>query len=849
MARVARKNGCTMNEAAMLLEGLTEPQKQAVQHMEGALLVLAGPGSGKTTVVTRRIAHLILRGVRPWRILALTFTNKAAREMQNRVNALLARTNIEGKGLTVATFHSFCARLLRRYAKEAGLSPNFSIYDSADQNAAIKKALEDARIDSKNFSPGMVASVISNAKNALQSAAEFGAQANDFVSKTVARVYAAYEQILKTAAAVDFDDLLLLTAKLLRDNEAVRMQLQHRFQFLLIDEYQDTNHAQFMIAHTLAAAHGNICVVGDPDQSIYAWRGADIGNILEFEQQYPSAAVVPLGQNFRSTAHIVATAAKLIENNKRRKHKRLHTELGEGVKPLMKVCADEHDEAREIAELLREEHEKNTTWREMAVLYRINALSRVLEEELRAAQIPYTIARGTAFYDRKEVKDALAYLRLIANESDEVSLRRIVNVPPRGIGNTTLNAVELFAVNNQVSLMDAMRRAGEIMSLSARAQTAIRKFVEMVDGWRKQCETDGLPEVEVGGLQFESGSAAEEHEGEVELRTLVEMVIRESGLETMFASSKADEDRERLENLGELVSATAPSQRRTTEPDSSDETPPTDDVNERARKAMTAAGYAEMAVFDSVWEGLEEESGEELESAAVESTGLMKKLRDFLESVALVSDADAIDPENGAVTLMTLHAAKGLEFEVVCLAGLEEGILPHTRAFNSDAELEEERRLCFVGLTRAKRRLLLTRAVMRTQRGVPERMIGSQFVRELPRENVEFDEREDPAWGMRTDDDGADGQNEWGRSGAYQRRSPRTKVEASPARTYRPPVRESGGGLEEDYPVGCMVRHPMFGLGRVESFTPRPAGAAVRVAFTRVGSKTLILGYAKLERV
>ena len=662
-------------EVSELLADLTEPQCAAVRHRDGPLLVLAGPGSGKTTVVTRRIAHLIAHGVQPWQILALTFTNKAAGEMRERICALLGAGVDDYRAPTVATFHSFCARQLRRFAEFADLAPNYSIYDSADQRDAIKQSIVEAGLSSKNWTPGSVAAAISNAKNTLMEADAYAAEADDFYTRSIAKIYRIYERLLQANDALDFDDLLMRMARMLRDSQEVRERFQERYQYLLIDEYQDTNHAQFVIAHSLASAHQNICVVGDPDQSIYGWRGADISNILEFEEHFPNAVVVALGQNFRSTGHIVDTAAGLIQNNRRRKHKRLHTELEDGAKPTVVMCRNEQHEAALVAEYLqRLRDDDDLPWKEMAVLYRINALSRVLEEALLAAQIPYVIARGTAFYDRKEVKDALAYLRLIVNPNDEVSLRRIINTPTRGIGKTTLTKVELFGYNQQLRLFEALGRVGEVTGLTTRAVGAIGRFVTLVEGWRKAA---------AGGSQsslLESSS----------LGGLVERIIRESGLEAAYRDSKSEEDRERLENLAELISA-------------------------------ATQFVAQPIDFDE---------------AVQADTTLLGGLTAFLESVALISDADAIDPESGTVTLMTLHAAKGLEYAAVAMVGLEENLLPHIRAVGNEMELEEERRLCFVGITRAKRHLQLSRAAVRTHRGLREPTMESRFLTELPGESI-----------------------------------------------------------------------------------------------------------------
>jgi DNA helicase-2/ATP-dependent DNA helicase PcrA len=752
-----------------IFEGLTEPQQAAVGHVNGPLLVLAGPGSGKTTVVTRRVANLIHQGVPAWEILALTFTNKAAEEMRDRIERRLPADLPGRRGLTVATFHAFCARLLRRYAESAGIASSYSIYDAADQRDAVKQAIKRADLSERNFTPASIAAQISNAKNQLLSCDEFDAQATDYYARNIARAYRAYARILKDNDALDFDDLLLVTARLLQTNDRVREELQQRYQYLLIDEYQDTNHAQFVIADALGSAHRNVCVVGDPDQSIYGWRGADIRNILDFEQRYPEATVIPLGQNFRSTGHIVAAADALIRNNKQRKHKPLHTELEDGEPLTVTTSSDERREAATVLEhIVRLHRDDDVPYREMAVLYRVNALSRVMEEAFRNAQVPYVIARGAAFYERKEIKDALSYLRLIANPSDEVALRRIINTPARGIGRTSLDRVAAFGAARNLRFADALRGAEQVPNLTARAVKSIGAFIAMVDGWRA---------LDTGDEDSPPGPG----NAPTALAQLVERVIRESKLEHMYNQSRSEEDMERLENLEELVSAAAQFEPRI---------------------------------------DVDEESGET--ESEPESMSLPDRLRAFLESVALVSDADAIDPARGAVTLMTLHAAKGLEFDVIAMIGLEEGLLPHSRAAQSDDELEEERRLCFVGVTRARRHLLVSRAVQRTHRGLRERTIESRFLDELPVEHIRQVDSAD-------EDDFLDG------------------GESSYVPSFS--LGSSGASLRETWPRGCLVRHPTFGLGRIESITPRAAGSSARIIFQAVGRKTLILEYARLERV
>jgi DNA helicase-2/ATP-dependent DNA helicase PcrA len=771
----------TTDESNPLLTDLTPPQREAVLHTEGPLLVLAAAGSGKTRVITRRIAHLIHLGIAPWNIMALTFTNKAAGEMRERVHALLADAGERVmRGLSVTTFHSLCARLLRRYAEAAGLKPDFSIYDSSDQMSLAKKVIADLGINTSNFPPRSVLSVISGAKNELMSPDDYAAQATDFYAKTVAKVYHAYHRALRSANAVDFDDLLLLTARVLKSDASVRNECQARWRYLLIDEYQDTNHAQFMIASMLAGTPApgvqpNICVVGDPDQAIYGWRGADIANILEFEEHYPGAHTIKLGENFRSTQHILATADTLIRNNKRRKHKPLFTSKSGGDRIELVSCRDEGHEARLVADWLRARHEDGVPWRQMAIFYRTNALSRVVEDACRSSAMPYTIARGTAFYEREEVKTAIAYLRVIANTADGVSLERIVNTPARGIGDTTFSKVDIAAASAGVPVFVMMQSPRRIEGLSARAIGAIEKFTAMVDGWTGNGTFLGADV---------SGSLAE----------LVSRVLKESGIESMYAqqakTSGSEADMERLDNLAELVNS--------------------------AREFELEFDVAS----DPSGVGLED--GEGMPPGDVPP--LLAMLRAYLESIALVADADAVDPAQGAVTLMTLHAAKGLEFDSVAIIGLEEGVLPHSRARESEDQLEEERRLCFVGITRSMRRLLMTHASVRAVRGQPERTFPSRFLDELPREHITLS---DQARVMETV-----GERDWG--------------DAEFDQTGEGPRR--GAGERAPFPVGAVVRHPQFGEGQVVSVTSG-ASARATIRFNAVGTKTIVLEYGRLTRV
>ncbi len=754
-----------------LLADLTTEQQQAVQATEGPVLSVAGAGSGKTRVLTRRIAYLISIGVEPASILAITFTNKAAGEMRGRVEQLLGRRiNDFGRlihnGPTICTFHSLCLRILRHYGEVLGVPRNFHIFDTADQTRLIKQVLKDLDISSTNFPPGNVLGTISNAKNALTTAKDFAGVASDFFQRTVARAYLKYEEELEKNDALDFDDLILRVVHGLRDRPDVLADLQQHFQYLHIDEYQDTNHAQYMLAHVLAARHRNICVVGDPDQSVYGWRGADIRNILDFETDYPDATVVRLERNYRSSANILAIADALIVNNTERKDKRLIPFHDAGEPATLLVCQDEHDEARQLAAaLIRLQKESGHAWSDMAVFYRMNALTRVVEEALLREKIPYQIARGVEFYNRKEIKDALAYLRVVANPSDEVSLQRIANTPTRGISDPTVRSLQAFALTRGLSLWEAMRRVSEASQMNSRAQSAVARFVQQVESWQRRAlggdttapptdpPPDEQPPQDLG--MFTPDPAVET----LGVRDLLETVVRQSGLEAYLIKIGGDEKQE-LANVNELISSAAE--------------------------------------FDQQNPG--------------------GTLSEFLHGVALVSDTDHLKGAGGAVTLMTLHAAKGLEFPVVAIIGWEEGCLPHSRARDNLRELEEERRLAFVGITRAQKRLILSRAVYRTVRGIRERTIPSPFLSELPEDKIQTIDRTSIADLTR---------NGGGETRVWQRQA----------------MTSEGDRLAGRFRIGQRVRHDTFGLGRILDVTGG-TNAKVVINFDRVGQKTLILEYA-----
>jgi DNA helicase-2/ATP-dependent DNA helicase PcrA len=792
------------SDVSELLKDLTPEQREAATHVDGPLLIIAGAGSGKTRVITRRVAYLMAQGIQPWTILAITFTNKAAGEMKERVSKLLTKPlrdfgRLEQPWPMICTFHSLCLRILRHYAEQVGLPANFTIYDTSDQTKLIKEALKALDISSTNFSPGTVHSAISNAKNKLLSAELYAQNAGDFFSKTIARVYTKYAQLLKANNGVDFDDLLLKTAEAFRDHPQVLRELQERFGYVMIDEYQDTNHAQYVIAHALAQRHRNMCVVGDPDQSIYAWRGADIQNILDFETDYPDAKVVRLERNYRSTKTILRIASDLISRNRLRKEKKLWTENAAGEKAKLFLCQDDRDEARVIAEQLRDLHDRGGFgWNQMAIFYRMNSLSRVMEDALRNANMPYVMARGVEFYNRKEIKDTLAYLRVIANPADEVSLTRIVNVPTRGIGDSSVKQMQTWAISNGTNLWGAMEKVGQVEGLSARAVKAVQQFVGLVKEWRRKAAVRNTPapqpvarptvagglfgEEDVGSALADGTSPAQEEipsakadptpvvqridTGKGPVQSLMEDVVRRSGLEAMLKKDKSGEEtgESGLDNVNALITSAA-----------------------------------------------------EYDLGNPEAS-----LEEYLNMISLVSDTDHMKGSGGAITMMTLHAAKGLEFPVVAMIGLEEGILPHGRARGNPTELEEERRLCFVGITRAQERLILSRAAYRMIRGLRERTILSPFLGEIPAEVVDVTDRT----GLDYSDD------------PYERRDPSRRLDQIA-------TEEKAAKFKK----GQLVRHPTFGLGRIADINQTGLRTVAQIDFNAVGRKTLVLEVARLEAV
>lgn len=636
-----------------IFDRLNPAQHEAVAHINGPLLIMAGAGSGKTKVLTSRIANLLAQGVAPYNILAITFTNKAAAEMKERVAGIVGHV---AKDIWLSTFHAFCAKFLRMEIENlGGYNRNFVIYDSSDSQSVIKSCLKELNLDEKQFTPNGVQSTISNAKNGLQDVREFTTQADNFYNLRVAEVYKLYQNKLKANNALDFDDLLMLAVELLEYNPTVREKYQDKFHYILIDEYQDTNRAQYLLARTLAAKYRNICVVGDVDQSIYAWRGADIKNIMDFESDYPEAKVIKLEQNYRSTQNILNAANAVIENNGNRKPKSLWTENQAGETITHYLAVDERDEARYIADnIIKLNTVYRTPYRDIALLYRTNAQSRVLEEALRNAAIPYTMVGGLRFYDRKEIKDIMAYIKVLFNPADTISLLRIINVPRRGIGDTTIGRLTEYAAQNGVSLFDAVSNPDLVPSLTARAKHQLESLAELIFNLMS-CQNT-LPVAE-----------------------LVDKVMRDSGYLAELESDTDPLSPNRIENLKELVS--------------------------------DAKKFAET----------EEEN----------------TLENFLSHVSLLTDSDKNEEDDDQVTVMTLHSAKGLEFPMVFLAGLEEGIFPHVRTLMDEREIEEERRLCYVGITRAKRKLYISNARQRMIYGNIVCYSPSRFLDEIPSELIE----------------------------------------------------------------------------------------------------------------
>ena len=744
-----------------LMQGLNEPQQRAVACLQGPLLIVAGAGSGKTRVLTFRIANLLEHGVPPYRILAITFTNKAAREMRERVDVLIGDA---AQDVWLSTFHSFCARFLRMELEHYGrYAKNFVIYDAADSKGLIRECLKELNIDEKHTAPGAVQAHISDAKNRLLDVAAFTAQATDFFAEQVAKIYALYQSKLQENNALDFDDLLMLTVELLTKNEELRAKYQKKFQYILVDEYQDTNGAQYAITELLAAEHRNICVVGDADQSIYGWRGADMRNIKNFEKDYTESTVILLEQNYRSTKNILAAANAVIENNLTRKKKELWTDNPTGDRITIYEGATEKNEASYIVREVERLHTMfHVKYGDIAVLYRTNAQSRNIEEAFYATGVPYAMVGSVRFYDRREIKDIIAYLRVIYNPRDTLSLLRIINVPRRGLGPTSIARMMETAEEYRISLFEVITDAqllSMIPKLSAKVKLALEEFAAMVFTFMGQLGTRPIHEI-------------------------VEDVIETSGYAAALEEEKKEDNRDRLENLREFISV--------------------------------AKNFDDGAA--------EGENG----------------LADFLAQIALISDVDQTEQSDGTVTLMTFHAAKGLEFPAVFMAGMEEGLFPHSRTLLDDTEIEEERRTCYVGITRAERRLYLTYARQRTIYGRTEMSRPSRFLAEIPEELVEHKEA-----------DFFSGTDLRAPSNIWSERSTRTE-----RKRYMPPPQHTaadGSVIRPDalaaFQAGDAVRHSKWGDGRIVAISGSGEDAELSIAFPGEGIKKFVQKYAPILKL
>ena len=726
-----------------LFAELNPTQREAVAATEGPVLVVAGAGSGKTRVLTYRIAHLVRDlHVPPDAILAITFTNKAANEMKERVAALVGGAV---RSMWVSTFHSACVRILRREASRLGYRSAFTIYDDADSLRLLRMVTKDLDLDSKRFPEKAMKAVISNAKNELIDFESFADQGDGFYHEQVADIYRLYQQRLVEASAMDFDDLLMVTVELFAAFPDVLANYQHRFRYVLVDEYQDTNRAQYMLVKQLTAAHRNLCVVGDSDQSIYKFRGADIRNIRDFEKDYPDARVIVLDQNYRSTETILEAANSVISNNTRRTPKHLWSDRGTGSPIVRFEAEDEHDEAGFVVDEIERLQQEGYNLADSAVFYRTNAMSRVIEDVFVRRGIPYSVVGSVKFYDRKEVKDAVAYLKVLVNPSDEVSVKRILNEPRRGIGNTTVAHIDRFTQSRGITFFEGLTRVDEIPQLNARAQRSVGEFVALVDMIREKAADGGV-------------AAA------------VQSVLDDTGMVAGYESERTIEAMGRVENLREL------------------------------------AGVA--AEFESSNEGaiIGDEPYDSLDN--------LRRLEVFLESTALVADIDEWDEGAGAVTLMTLHTAKGLEFPAVFIVGMEDGVFPHMRSLGDPEELEEERRLAYVGITRAQDRLYLSSAWQRMLFGGSNYNPPSRFFHEVPEQLVE-------------------------RAAKRQRRAPSDRAAATGPRTTV---------SADQVGPGDRVRHDKWGLGTVREIVGEGDRAEAEVMFDTQGKKRLLLAWAPLEK-
>ncbi|NYG55080.1 DNA helicase PcrA [Nocardioides perillae] len=795
-----RRRGPSAEE---LLEGLNEPQRAAVTHAGAPLLVVAGAGSGKTRVLTRRIAWLISeRGAHPGSILAITFTNKAAAEMKERVEELVGgRARI----MWVSTFHSACVRILRKEVDRIGLKSSFSIYDAADSKRLMTLVCRDLDLDAKQFQPGAVLHWVSSQKNELKDVDAVKAEARNRIEESYAAAYDLYQRRLREANAMDFDDLIMSTVHLFQAFPDVRETYRRRFRHVLVDEYQDTNHAQYALVHQLCAADpeggthadaegaggvepSELMVVGDADQSIYAFRGANIRNILDFEQDFPDAASILLEQNYRSTQTILEAANAVIGHNKGRKAKRLWSDAGRGERIVGYVADDERDEARFVSEEIDSlTDEAGVRPGDVAVFYRTNAQSRVFEEVFIRTGQPYKVVGGVRFYERKEVRDALAYLRLLVNPADEISLRRVLNTPKRGIGDRAEACIAALAERDGTTFWEALRRADQAPGLATRSLKNVEAFVAVVEELQSMVDAGERADV------------------------VLESVLDKSGYLAALEASDDPQDEVRVENLAELVAV--------------------------------AREFSDDPV-----------AGPSADPADVEAEQVAPGLRDFLERVALVADADQIpDPsgeEQGVVTLMTLHTAKGLEFPVVFLTGLEDGVFPHSRSLGDQPELEEERRLAYVGVTRARQRLYLSRAVVRSAWGAPAHNPASRFLDEMPVDLVDWRRTEaaQTSWNRPDLASGStaygSGRGSFGVATAAGRRnfsSAALRADAAAKQKAARPI--------PSLDPGDRVVHDSFGLGTVVTVEGQGEKSVASIDFGSEGVKRLLLRYAPVEKL
>lgn len=735
-----------------MLDKLNERQKEAVLATEGPVLVLAGAGSGKTTVLVNRIAYMISeKHIRPWNILAITFTNKAAREMKDRIERLLGDT---AKDMWIGTFHSVCVRILRSCIDLLGYNRDFVIYDTADTKTVMKECLRELDIDEKSFPVRNVLSIISNAKNDLMDAATFeNVYKSDYRMSIIAKIYYRYQTKLRKNNAVDFDDIILNTVKILSENPDVLSKYQDKFRYILVDEYQDTNNSQYLLINLLAQANRNLCVVGDDDQSIYKFRGANIGNILNFEDDYSDVQKITLDQNYRSTQNILDAANSVISNNKGRMGKSLWTSNGDGNKVFVYTGTNEYDEARYIARQIKKHFDEQGSFSDCAILYRTNAQSRVIEEMLMRESVPYKVLSGLRFYDRKEIKDIIAYLRVVYNPNDDVSLARIINEPKRKIGNATLEKARNIAREKETSLYDVISHADDYPEF----KTAIKKllgFSEIIKSLIKLKDT-------------------------VTIEDLTGRILNDTGYMPALVMEDTTESKTRIENLGEFISV--------------------------------------ITEFEK-----NEETG--------------NTLGEFLENISLVSDIDGYDENEDSAVLMTIHSAKGLEFPIVFLSGLEEGLFPGMRSMESDDDIEEERRLCYVAITRAKEQLYITKTISRTIHGKTMPTTASRFFKEIPVEYLEDKTTLQPKVAKVMQDLGV-------------RNASAPKKEVYMTKGFGSSVKSSGSTDYSKFKAGDTVEHRTFGRGEILKATPCGNDCILEIQFESIGFKRLMAAFAKVKKI